>query len=198
LKSYIRYLHANNGRIPLADNLFEITPEPWIISDTHFFHTPVRLRRENIGKYCNRPEHWQELIIKNWNDLISPEDTVLHLGDFALGKKSNFEWLIGTLNGRLILIQGNHDRLSQTFCEAHGVSLIKNSFQIVLEPQINLVFSHRPIVPLDDGWINLHGHIHNVPTPPEGSNVGPKHINMSVEVREYRPWRLKDIISHAG
>jgi len=33
------------------------------------------------------------------------------LGDFALGKKSNFEWLISTLNGRLILIQGNHDRL---------------------------------------------------------------------------------------
>ena len=116
------------------------------------------------------------------------------MGDFALGKKSNFEWLISTLNGRLILIQGNHDRLSQTYCEVHGVSLIKNSFQIVLKPRINLVFSHRPIVPLDDGWINLHGHIHNVPPPPEGSNLGPNHINMSIEVREYRPWRLKDII----
>jgi len=170
-----------------ADNPYEITPDTWIISDTHFYH-------ENIGRYGSRPENWQDLIIKNWNDRVAPGDTVLHLGDFALGKKSNFELLTGILNGRLFLIQGNHDRLSQSFCEAHGVTLIKNSFQIVLEPQINLVFSHRPIVPLDDGWINLHRHIHNVPPPPEGSNLGPNHINMSIEVRDYRPWRLKDIL----
>ena len=64
-----------------ADNQIVITPDTWIISDTHFFH-------ENIGRYCNRPENWQELIFKNWNELISPNETVLHLGDFALGKKT--------------------------------------------------------------------------------------------------------------
>ena len=99
-----------------------------------------------------------------------------------------------SLNGRLFLFQGNHDRLSQSFCEAHGVTLIKNSFMVELENQMRLIFSHRPIVPLDDGWINFHGHIHNVPPPPEGSNLGPDHINMSVEVRDYRPWRLGDIL----
>ncbi|MEL7644827.1 MAG: metallophosphoesterase [Anaerolineaceae bacterium] len=102
--------------MPIADNLFVITPDTWIISDTHFFH-------ENIGKYCNRPERWQELIIKNWNDRVSPDDTILHLGDFALGKKSQIELLAGMLNGSLLLIQGNHDQLSQSFCEAHGVTL---------------------------------------------------------------------------
>ena len=144
-----------------ANNPYGITPDTWIISDTHFYH-------ENIGRYCSRPENWQELIIKNWNDLISPNETVLHLGDFALGKKAHFELLTGILHGKLFLIQGNHDRLSQTYCEALGVSLIKNSFHIALESQINLIFSHRPIIPLEDGWINLHGHIHNVPPPPEG------------------------------
>ena len=91
-----------------ADNQIVITPDTWIISDIHFFH-------ENIGRYCNRPENWQELIIKNWNDLVSQDETILHLGDFALGKKSNFEALIGILNGRLSLIQGNHDRLVKPF-----------------------------------------------------------------------------------
>jgi len=172
-----------------ADNPYAITLETWIISDTHFYH-------ENIGRFCNRPENWQELIIKNWNDRVAPGDTVLHLGDFALGKKTHFELLTGILNGKLLLIQGNHDLLSQTYSEAHGVTLIKNSIQIILDPQINLVFSHHPIVPLDNGSINLHGHIHNVPPPPEGSNLGPNHINMSIEVREYRPWKLKDVVEH--
>ena len=134
------------------------------------------------------------MIIKNWNDLIPPDETVLHLGDFAWGKKSNFELLTGILNGRLFLIKGNHDRLSQSFCEAHGVTLIKDSIPIELEDQVKLIFSHRPIVPLEDGWVNLHGHIHNVPPPPEGSNLGPNHINMSVEVRDYRPWRLGELL----
>ncbi len=59
---------------------------------------------------------------------------------------------------------------------------------------MKLVFSHCPIVPLEDGWINLHGQIHNVPPPPEGSNFVPNHINMSVEVRVYRPWRLGELL----
>jgi len=171
----------------VTNNTLEIALDTWIISDTHFFH-------ENIGKYCSLPDNWQELIIKNWNDLVSPDETVLHLGDFAVGNKSNFDLLAGMLRGRLFLIQGNHDRISKSYCETRGVTLVKNSLNVEISDQMKLIFSHRPIVPLEDGWINLHGHIHNVPPPPEGSNLGPNHINMSVEVREYRPWRLGDIL----
>jgi len=178
----------------VIDNILEISLDTWVISDTHFFHTNVRLWRENIGRYCNRPENWQELIIKNWNDLVSPDETGLHLCDFALGNKTNFDFLTGILKGRLILIQGNHDRISKSYCETRGVTLIKNSLNVEISDQMKLIFFHRPIVPLEDGWINLHGHIHNVPPPSEGSNLGPNHINMSVEVREYRPWRLGDIL----
>jgi len=171
----------------LSLNPITITPDTWIISDTHFFH-------ENIGRYCNRPENWQELIIKNWNDMVARQDTVLHLGDFALGKKSNFILLTSILKGKLFLIQGNHDRLSQSFCETHGVTLIKEPLRTELDDRIKVVFSHRPIVPLEDGWINLHGHIHNNPPSAEGSDLGPNHINMSVEVKNYRPWRLGEIV----
>ena len=126
--------------------------------------------------------------------MISPDETVLHLGDFALGKKSDFELITGILNGKLFLIQGNHDHLSHTYCETQGVILIKDSLQIEMEDHEKMIFSHRPIVPLEIGWINLHGHIHNVPPPSESSHLGLNHINMSVEVREYRPWRLDDIL----
>jgi len=170
-----------------TDNTLLITPDTWIISDTHFFHV-------NVGRYCNRPDNWQELIIKNWNDSISPEDTVLHLGDFSFGQKSNFDLLTEMLNGKMNLIRGNHDRMSRTRYESRGVNVYDAPIQIEFNKRVKIIFSHRPVVPLEDGWINLHGHIHNIPPPPDGSNLGLNHINMSVEVREYRPWRLSEII----
>lgn len=171
------------------DNTLVITPDSWIISDTHFFHV-------NVGRYCNRPDNWQELIIKNWNDSISPEDTVLHLGDFSFGPKNNFDVLTELLNGKMSLIRGNHDRMSRTRYESRGVIVYDAPIQVEFNERVKIIFSHRPIVPLEDGWINLHGHIHNIPPPPEGSNLGLNHINMSVEVREYRPWQLGEIITN--
>ncbi len=135
------------------------------------------------------------MIIQNWNDLVSPDEPVFHLGDFSFGRKANFELLTSVLNGRLILIRGNHDRLSRTYYEAHGVTLFAEPLQIEYQ-DLQLAFSHRPIVPLPEGVINLHGHIHNNPPPPEGSTLGPNHINMCVEVREYRPWRLQDVLKN--
>jgi calcineurin-like phosphoesterase family protein len=172
----------------VTDNTIEITLDTWIISDTHFFH-------ENIGRYCNRPENWQELIIKNWNDLISPDELVLHLGDFSFGKRSNFDLLTEQLHGKIILIRGNHDRLSRIRYESRGVTIVNEPIYVKLDEKAKIIFSLWPGVPLDDGLINIHGHIHNSPPPPEGSVLGPNHINMSVEVRDYRPWRLKDIIN---
>jgi calcineurin-like phosphoesterase family protein len=87
---------------------FPFDDQTWIISDTHFFH-------ENIGRYCDRPDGWQETIIENWNRLIQPEEIVFHVGDLALGKKENIEGLAPLLNGRLYLMRGNHDRRSNGF-----------------------------------------------------------------------------------
>ena len=170
-----------------TDTTFKIARDTWIISDTHFFH-------ENIGRYCNRPENWQELIIKNWNDLITPHELVLHLGDFSFGKRSNFDILTEQLHGKIILIRGNHDRLGRVRYESRGVTIANEPIYVEFDEEVKIVFSHWPVVPLDDGLINIHGHIHNSPPPPEGSVFGPNHINMSVEVRDYRPWQLKDIL----
>lgn len=80
----------------------------WFTSDTHFGH-------QNIIRYSNRPfsdvDHMNEEIIKRWNKLVSPEDTVFHLGDVALGQIDKSLACVGRLNGHKILIDdGNHDR----------------------------------------------------------------------------------------
>ena len=66
----------NSGGVP--ENSILPIDNIWLISDTHFNHLKIQ-------EYCDRPEGWQELIIKNWNDVIGYDDVVLHLGDFAFG-----------------------------------------------------------------------------------------------------------------
>lgn len=76
-------------------------------SDTHFGHA-------NIIKYCDRPfrdtDHMDEVIIQRWNEVVSPNDVVYHLGDIALGQIATSLPKVARLNGYKIAVLGNHDR----------------------------------------------------------------------------------------
>ncbi len=122
---------------------------------------------------------------------INPEEVVFHVGDLALGKKEDLEVLASLLNGRLYLMRGNHDRRSCAFYHHLGISLVPDPYLLVHPSGLQLVFSHRPILPLEPGVLNLHGHIHNNPAP----ELGARHVNLCVEVRYYRPWRLSGIVA---
>lgn len=49
-----------------------------------------------------------EELIKRWNEVISKEDTVFHLGDFAFGGAEIWNKTLPRLNGHIVLILGNH------------------------------------------------------------------------------------------
>ncbi len=51
-----------------------------------------------------------ESLINNWNSVVKQNDIVYHLGDFCLGRLENFDSYFSRLNGKIILIEGNHDR----------------------------------------------------------------------------------------
>lgn len=78
----------------------------WITSDQHFGH-------RKVIEYCGRPfsdvEEMNKAIIERHNAIVKPEDTVWHLGDFALDDRLVKSFL-DKLNGRKILIPGNHDK----------------------------------------------------------------------------------------
>ena len=93
-------------------------------SDTHFGHA-------NIIKYCNRPfadvEEMDNTLIHNWNSIVRPEDTVYHLGDFAVGGGPAAPYL-HRLNGTICFCLGNHDkRLIKTY---QDIELKLQSYQI--------------------------------------------------------------------
>ena len=163
-----------------------ITNDTWIIADTHFYHD--RLTRPD---YESRPQHHTELMILNWQTLVQPDDDILHLGDVLVGGKERREALSYRLTGYKYLILGNHDLKSR--------NPLRNEMKFAILPDIvqeyingiHIVFTHRPYEFIEDWQINIHGHIHSKKPPPFYTD---RHINVSVEVMNYSPKKLGDIL----
>jgi calcineurin-like phosphoesterase family protein len=124
----------------------------WFTSDTHFGHA-------NIIKYCERPfrdtDHMDAVIVDNWNSIVSPEDTVYHLGDVALGTIDKSLANVGRLNGYKILVIGNHDRpfMALEKGESELAYAKYNEWMIRYEAVFQSVRFWRDVttVPLDNG-----------------------------------------------
>ena len=155
----------------------------WLTSDTHFGHN-------NIIKYCNRPfssvEEMDETLIQNWNKVVKPGDLVYHLGDVTMGvSHSRLDWIMNRLHGSKRLIVGNHDDIP--YLSSGGW------FQKVMmwRPWNDgkLLFSHVPLheSSLMGGRINIHGHIHDKPSP-----KGPYKC-VCVEQTNYTPVSIEDL-----
>lgn len=73
---------------------------------SHFGH-------KNILTYCNRPfsdvHEMDEEMIKRWNVVVKPGDTVFHLGDFGLGNLEYLASILARLNGDIRFLMGSHD-----------------------------------------------------------------------------------------
>lgn len=131
----------------------------FVTADPHFDH-------ENIIKYCSRPfvskEHMNNVLIKNWNEVVSSEDIVYVIGDFCLShNKERIKELVSQLNGHLYLIMGNHDYLTVEdylyagFEKVYDETIIIDGF---------LILSHRPMfMTYNMPYFNIFGHVHNNP-----------------------------------
>jgi calcineurin-like phosphoesterase family protein len=171
-----------------------ITTETYIISDTHFGHM-------NIIGFCDRPRNHEEIMIRNWENIVQDDDTVLHLGDVAWADIDYWCDVLESLPGRKKLIPGNHDH-TRTIKKFRKIGIE------ILEPFVQefdglkFLFSHYPDQYIEEEWdINIHGHIHNNPLHGAFSpQVQPDKIyfNASVEVMNYRPVKLQDILTRLG
>jgi len=145
----------------------------FITADHHFYH-------ENIIEYCKRPfkavEEMDKVMMEKWNKKVGKDDLVIHLGDFAIGSKTKIKETKDKLNGTIILIRGNHDKIIKEFI------VVKDSLRIG-----NFIFSHRPILKkeIPKGFVNVHGHVHE-----KESLDG---INLSVEHTDYEPVLLEEV-----
>jgi calcineurin-like phosphoesterase family protein len=157
-------------------------PKQWVTSDTHFGH-------HNIIEYCSRPfedvDEMDEELIRNWNLCVGKNDIVYHVGDFGLSKRERLIEIRLRLNGRIVLIKGNHDR-GRIAMEDIGIYEFHPNDLLIWEGDTSIYFSHVPNFERK-GTIHLYGHVHN--RTPENE---PKWAhNVCVEVRAYRPVLLE-------
>ena len=144
----------------------------YITSDLHFGHS-------NIKKFCpvtrarfsDSTDEMNEAMIKEWNEIVEPDDTVYILGDVAFMAASKAAVLLKRMNGRKILIEGNHDHkalkdinFQKCFAEVHKyLEIVYNGTKVCM--------FHYPIAEWNQmhrGSVHFHGHLHGKPNGLEG------------------------------
>jgi len=166
----------------------------FVISDTHFGHTNSWEKFKLADGSPLRPftsnEEMDETMIERWNAKVKQQDTVYHLGDVVINQKSLH--LVSRLNGRKILVRGNHDIFKDKqytevgFEQIHGVRVFVDKF----------ILSHIPLHPdcvTGRFRVNAHGHLHaNRVQLPDGS-IDPRYISACVELNNYEPVSFEEL-----
>jgi len=180
----------------------------WFTADLHLGH-------RNIIDYCNRPfagvDEMNRALVSNWNQTVADNDTVWVVGDFALGKVAATLALTGELNGRKILVAGNHDRCwhghgrraagwTERYLDAGFDEVIQGETTVDLGDTTATVChfpyrgdshdhdrfaEHRP---LDRGQWLIHGHVH------EKWTQSGRMVNVGVDVADFRPINAQQIV----
>jgi len=133
----------------------------FVISDHHFGHQnsweKFKLEDGSPLRPFNSNEEMNETMIERHNAKVKEHDTVYFLGDVVINRKHLH--LVSRLNGRKILIRGNHDIFgdddyySVGFEQIHGVRVFVDKF----------ILSHIPLHPdcvTERFRVNVHGHLH--------------------------------------
>lgn len=166
----------------------------WITSDHHFHHSNVLNFVDDAGRKI-RPEfasveEMNEYMIAMWNEHIAPDDKVYHLGDIIISTATyRIDDIMNKLNGRKILIRGNHD-IAPIHKYAKHFNDIRGSHGLRDNEGNNYILSHYPIHPssLRQNAYNIHGHTHQRCLPDN------RYINICVETTNYLPIDFNNIL----
>lgn len=173
-----------------------------------FFTADLHLGHHNILGYCNRPfadvDEMNAALVDRWNAVVGPDDEVVVLGDFALGRIGETLPLARRLHGRKVLLAGNHDRCwvgHRRGVEAAVAQYLDAGFDEIWQGSVTLAVggvqvlaghfpysgdshdqdryvAHRPT---DEGAWLLHGHVHG------RWRVRDRMINVGVDAWAYEP-----------
>lgn len=187
----------------------------FLTSDTHFGHSniigysmrpffrvgvkdseiQVAQENRNFRSIVDVSLH-DEMLIKNWNAVVSNGDFVYHLGDFSFGNQEHY---LKKLNGRIIFIRGNHDKeiekLKHLFYCYYEEAPVNRGISIDGE---KYVLCHYPMWSWNcsfHGRIHFFGHVHSSPI--KRFYCARNSYDVGVDNNEYKPIRLEEAVEKA-
>jgi calcineurin-like phosphoesterase family protein len=145
-------------------------------------------------------------ILDNFNFLLGPGDTLIHLGDVAMGKIAESLPLMNKIRPgvRKVLVPGNHDRVFSGNKESQRVKFESEYYKVfdeiwaeqrsILIQGIEFILCHFPYEgdshdedryvdkrPVDNGKPLIHGHVHSKEKIVNGQ------IHVGVDAWNFRP-----------
>lgn len=137
-----------------------------------FFTADLHIGHENAIRFDNRPfssvEEMDRELIRRWNSRVRADDTVYVLGDMIWkARREEASDIVRALNGRIILIRGNHDGFLRNNPAKELFEEIKGYDEVVVPLKDGsrrwCILSHY-FIPMYNGHrrtaIHLHGHSH--------------------------------------
>ena len=139
------------------------------IADLHFFHAAMNDRMDCRG--FSSVEEMNEYMIMKWNRKVRKNDEVVIIGDLSWGSVEETNALLKRLNGKLYLIQGNHDHfLSKRKIDLNRFTWIKH-YDEISDNRRKVVLCHYPIICYNGQYrldkagnpktYMLYGHVHD-------------------------------------
>lgn len=166
----------------------------WLVSDTHFGHHNLYKRfvdsrtGEPIRPWAESADQADEIMRETWNARVRPNDKVYHLGDVAIPRRG-LKCLDG-LNGRKVLLRGNHDIFKMNDYAAYFDDL-RGTHKLA-----DVILTHYPIhhesIPI---WCRgiIHGHTHSNLVRLPDDTVDPRYQNVCIEYTDCGPVEFEEV-----
>ncbi len=168
----------------------------WFTSDTHYFH-------KNILKFCPNTRRGKDetemtnILVHEWNARVGQNDLVYHLGDVSFGNEEQTRSVLWRLQGKIILIKGNHDKTALSAVCRTRFEDVRDYMRTTIDGQ-DVVMFHFPIWEWDKmhrGAFHLYGHVHG------NSSVPGRAMDVGVDTRpnaDMAPWSWDEVKSKIG
>lgn len=141
----------------------------YYIADPHFFHGALNTKMDRRG--FESVEAMNEYMLRQWNRKVRKNDEVVILGDLSWGKAEETNELLERLNGRLYLIQENHDRFLKNKDYNAGRFVWIKPYEELQDNKRKVILCHYPIMCYNGQYrvdengnpkvYMLYGHVHD-------------------------------------
>lgn len=153
-------------------------------------------RPSALKKYARNYENVDDMtkkMIDRWNETVTKDDIVYHLGNFAWDPKTAQEALL-RLNGQIYFILGEHDQALETL---QSKGMLRNKVQVIQDivkiQDLNVTLSYWPLS-VWPGKSSKYYSIIGYPLKKYKSDPKNRVINASTDFWSNKPQDIKKLI----